>query len=366
MNPENHITVLIKNLSHGGAEKVCVTLCNELTERSYHVELWILDYRDTSLTQQLHENINVIDLKKKNVRKSFFKLLKLLYKQKPSKLLVFNIELAILAILIKKILFLKTEIIFRSINTLSRAFQFPKSIWEKYFAIKAIKLILPYCNKIIAQSKGMKADLVKYFGINENKIYTIPNPAVNLSALDSQTSVPKQQKNDFLFVGRLQAQKGLVNLLKIFERAHKEKPDIRLIIVGDGPEEEKLKAIAASQGLNSSVIFEGYQPTTFEYFSSAKATVLTSLYEGFPNVLVESIATGTPVLAFNCPSGPEDIIIQGVNGILVPDQDINAFTQAVLSVANDEIRFEKQKIIETSKKFSVEVVVNKYEQLLKN
>jgi glycosyltransferase involved in cell wall biosynthesis len=58
------------------------------------------------------------------------------------------------------------------------------------------------------------------------------------------------------------------------------------------------------------------------YYRRAKATLLTSFFEGFPNVLVESIALGTPVISFDCPSGPADIIIPGVNGILVPNQDI--------------------------------------------
>lgn len=360
------ITVLIKNLQHGGAQKVCITICKELVKRNYVLELWILDISKTTLIKQLPQNIKIVDLKEQNVRHSFIKLIKLFRKKKPSNLLIFNVELTILAIIIKRVFSFNTRIIFRSINTLSQAFQFPNSIWEKYFALKVIKLFLPMCDTIIAQSNGMRKDLIKYFNIDENHVITIPNPAINLLMTDPANHSSKMRENDFLFVGRLQPQKGLVNLLKIFADAHKQRSDFRLIIVGEGPEEERLKSLVNSLGLNSSVTLAGYQSNTLKYFEKAKATMLTSVYEGFPNVLVESIAAGTPVISFNCPSGPDDIIEPGINGILVPNQNLKAFTEAILSVANNNIQFSKQKIIKTSKKFSVEVVVDKYEQIIKN
>lgn len=364
MVTSSKITVLIKNLHHGGAQKVCLTLCNELVKRNHTVELWLLDYDKNSLTLQLDKKINVIQLKKKKVRDSVFKLAKLFKKQNPSKILIFNIELTILSIILKQIFGFKTLIYFRSINTLSQVFQFPRTKWEKYVTPKVIRNVLPLCDKIIAQSTGMKQDLISSFKIDEKKVITIHNPAVNLPQNNSQNPVLNIEENYFLFVGRLMAQKGLENLIKIFEMALKQNPDMRLLIVGEGPEEKKLKALTNSLGLSSSISFLGYKQNTSDYYKNAKATVLTSLYEGFPNVLVESIAVGTPVIAFNCPSGPEDIIEPGKNGILVPHMDMKAFTEAILTVANNELQFQKQLIIETSKKFSIEVTVNYYEEIL--
>lgn len=361
----NKITVLIKNLHNGGAQKVCVTLCNELIKRNYPVELWMLDYEESSLTLRLSKDVKIIHLQMKQVKNSTFKLIKLFRKQNPARILIFSIELTILSIFIKKVFRLKTQIFFRSINTLSQIFQFPRTSREKHFTSKLIRVVLPYCDKIIAQSNGMKHDLIANFSIDENKIVVIHNPAVNLSQINKQKTVsPEKEGNYFLFVGRLMPQKRLDVLINIFENITKQIPGLQLVIVGEGPEEEKLKALTARLGLSSSVIFAGFKENTAEFYQNAKATVLTSLYEGFPNVLVESIAAGTPVVSFDCPSGPEDIIEPGINGILVPNQDAEAFAKALISIATDQIQFQKQNVIETSKKFSVETVVNQYEKIL--
>lgn len=358
-----NITLLIKRLNHGGAEKVCVTLCNELIHRKYNVELWILDSRDTVLAKQLNKNVKIKSLKKKHVRNSILSLIQLFLTRKPKHIIIFNIELAILSIAIKSVFFLKTKLIVRSINTLSQAFKSSRKNWKKALTFKMIKYTLPYSNKIIAQSQGMKEDLIENFHIKSTKIATIHNPAFNISTINS-TNNSKILSNEFLYIGRLQPQKGLQNLIRIFNMAYSKNSNIHLTIVGDGPEEIKLKQMSENMGLSSVISFLGYQPDTSPLYKKAKATVLTSLYEGFPNVLVESIAVGTPVIAFDCPSGPKDIITQGVNGILIPNMDFEAFSKAMLSVANDEIQFNKSDIIKTANKFSISTIINKYEEVL--
>jgi glycosyltransferase involved in cell wall biosynthesis len=171
-------------------------------------------------------------------------------------------------------------------------------------------------------------------------------------------------ENEFLFVGRLSPQKGLVNLLKAFKLAYEKNSNIYLTLVGEGTENEMLKKMVVNMGLSSVVSFEGYQENTLSYFKRVKATLLTSFFEGFPNVLVESIAVGTPVIAFNCPSGPEDIILPGVNGILVPHLNVENFSKAILGIANNDIQFNRTEVIDTSKRFSTTTIVKQYEKVL--
>ena len=356
------ITMLSFSLEHGGAEKVCVTLCNELVKRNYDIELWIVNYSETALLRQLDSRVSVFRLNREHVRNCMFPLLKLFVQQKPERILIFHIELAILAIVLKKMFFLKTKIFARSINTLSHAFK--DSPVRNYFMHKVIKNVLPYADRIIAQSNGMREDLIKSFNIENNKITTIYNPAINILANKRSVSEETEIENEFLFVGSLKPQKGLINLLKAFKLAYVKKSNIHLTLVGEGTEKEMLKKMVIDLELSSVVSFEGYQENTMSYFKRVKATLLTSFFEGFPNVLVESIALGTPVIAFNCPSGPEDIIVPGVNGILVPHLDLVEFSNAILAIANGEIHFNKQKIINSATNFSTDGIVRAYESVL--
>jgi glycosyltransferase involved in cell wall biosynthesis len=358
---KNRITILVFSLGHGGAEKVCLSLCNEFVKREFEVELWIANFKETALTKKLDSRIMVFPMHKTNARYTIVPLTKLLLQRKPERILVFHIELAILMIILKKLLFLKTFIIARSINTLSEAFKYPDGFWEKYIAKKAIGFFLPLADRIIAQSTGMRDDLIKYFGIPEEKVITIHNP-VEFSANGFYSGNGIPAKNEFLFVGRLSPQKGLTNMLKAFSLACHETDDMHLTLVGDGPELEHLKNLAKELNIHDKISFEGYQANTQEYYSRAKATLLTSFFEGFPNVLVESIANGTPVISFDCPSGPADIILPGVNGILVPHQDVQEFSKALAAVAKGEISFNRQEVIDSSKRFSTGLVANKYEK----
>lgn len=361
---DNKITMLVFNLDHGGAEKVCVTLCNEFVKLNYDIELWIVDDKKTVLSKILDKNITICNLNKNHVRSSGLQLLKLLIQRKPERILVFHIELAILVIMLKKLFFLKTKIFTRSINTLSQAYYNSKHSWRNYFTLKIIKNVLPYSYKIIAQSNGMREDLIRSFNIDNNKIVTIFNSATNFNGNKPEIVENTNIENDFLFVGRLTPQKGLINLLNAFKLAHGLNSNIHLTLVGEGVEKGKLKKMVVDLGLSHAVAFEGYQENTLSYFKRAKATVLSSIYEGFPNVLVESIAAGTPVISFDCPSGPDDIIVPGVNGILVPHLNVNEFANAILSIANGEIYFNKQEILNSANRFSLDTIVRSYESVL--
>ncbi len=358
------ITMLAFSLEHGGAEKVCVTLCNELVNRNYDTELWIVNYSETALLKQLDNRVSVFRLNREHVRNCLFPLYKLFVQQKPERILIFHIELAILAIVLKKLFFLKTKIFVRSINTLSHAFKDVKWSLRNYLMLKVIKNVMSNAHKIIAQSNGMREDLIKSFKIEKSKIATIYNPAINILANNNSVIEKTNIENEFLFVGRLSPQKGLVNLLKAFKLAYEKNSNIYLTLVGEGTENEMLKKMVVNLGLSSVVSFEGYQENTLSYFKRVKATLLTSFFEGFPNVLVESIALGTPVIAFNCPSGPEDIIVPGVNGILVTHLNVEDFSKAILAVANNDIQFNRTAIIDTSKRFSTTTIVKQYEKVL--
>jgi glycosyltransferase involved in cell wall biosynthesis len=117
-----------------------------------------------------------------------------------------------------------------------------------------------------------------------------------------------------------------------------------------------------SLDLCENVVFEGYQENMIPFYVDAEATLLTSIYEGFPNSLVESICLGTPVVSFDCPSGPGEIIIDGENGYLVENGDVQAMARSLKHLINNPI--DSSKVIATSYKYYSSEIVSQYEREL--
>lgn len=357
------VCLLINTLDSGGAEKVCVTIGNELAKKRYQVDLWVRDKKETTLSKIVDPQINISYLGSKRVRQSIIPLAKLLRSRNPEIILVFDLEFLVIIHFLKKFYNYNFKIIFRSINTLSISYSDRRGIWGKVVWFPLIKYFLGRCDVIIAQSSGMKRDMIISFNISESKIITIHNPAVNLQ-LNGYDHEHINNEFEFLFVGRLNAPKGLFYMIDAFNMALQKEPKLRLTLVGEGPEKAKIQTKIHELNLGKSIILEGYQSNPISYYKRAKATLLTSLYEGFPNVLVESIAVGTPVISFNCPSGPLDIIEPNINGILVEHLNVQGIADAIINVAHGKIAFEKQKVKASAIKFDLSTIIKQYEEVL--
>lgn len=361
---DRSICILNNTLNAGGAEKNCVVLCNELVKKGFEVELWITRLiSDSPLLKLIDERVKVRSVPGKRIRNTITELRKMLLKSTSKTFLIYNIELLVPVYFISKLYGLKLKIIARSITTLSHNYNdqgaIGKRIWFRLIGYTGNKI-----DSIIAQSKGMKEDLVNHFKISESKVTVIPNPSYNFIDNSLLITNNNNYNKNILFAGRLTAAKGLDYLLAIIQIVKNEIPDIHLTIVGTGEVLEDLKNKVINLGLSETISFEGYKSDLSSYYLNAKATVLTSIFEGFPNVLVESISYGTPVISFDCQSGPRDIIIPKVNGILVDYLNVNEFARAIINVVNDDIKFNKADIIESSKRYSLEKIIGQYEKVL--
>jgi len=159
--------------------------------------------------------------------------------------------------------------------------------------------------------------MIKYLGVEENRIKVINNPINNkIEGFVKCNEVIKSNSEKYILcVGRLEHQKAFDVAIRVFAEVVKFFPDITLKIVGEGSMHHQLLNYVESLDLCENVVFEGYQENMIPFYVDAEATLLTSIYEGFPNSLVESICLGTPVVSFDCPSGPGEIIIDGENEI---------------------------------------------------
>lgn len=320
------ITILISSLSGGGAEGVSVNVANSFARDGWTVDLVVLHLKNASYLDRVSEKVNLVVLNVSNARYSTFPLLKYIRNNKPEIIFVFNYELAALLVLARKLLRFKTKIIARNMNTFSKVSNISreKNLWIRIVVKFLIEKYYSKADHIVNQSHAMREDLIKVHPQLKNNSSVIYNPvAKHIEDYSNSLNHNNNIKQDYLLcVGRLEKQKAFHYAIEAFAGISNKFPNLRLKIVGQGRLESHLKQIAIDNGVKDLVDFEGFQKDMIPYYLNARATVLTSIYEGYPNVLVESITLRTPVVAFDCPSGPSEIVKDNLNGYLVNYQDL--------------------------------------------
>jgi glycosyltransferase involved in cell wall biosynthesis len=164
--------------------------------------------------------------------------------------------------------------------------------------------------------------------------------------------------------GRLEHEKGFSYLLEAFAEVRGEVP-AHLIILGEGGLREALEEQARQLGIAEHVHLPGFQDNPFKYMAAADLFVLSSLFEGFGNVVVEAMACGAPVVATDCPYGPGEVITEGESGLLVPLADASALAGAMRRVLGDGALREKlsRHGRERAESFEASQIAEKYGQL---
>jgi GalNAc-alpha-(1->4)-GalNAc-alpha-(1->3)-diNAcBac-PP-undecaprenol alpha-1,4-N-acetyl-D-galactosaminyltransferase len=186
------------------------------------------------------------------------------------------------------------------------------------------RLIYPFCGALVVQTEK---DAKNYSFVSNVKV--VPNP---LDPLEIEEFNKTKREKIVLAVGRLDEQKGFKGLITAFSKL--DRKDWKLIIAGDGPEHQKLQNLIEALKLKN-VELVGRKKNIFDLYAKASIFVLSSKKEGFPNVLLEAMACGCAVVSFDCPYGPSEIIENGVNGILVKNQDFEALGNALQRLMDD-------------------------------
>lgn len=217
---------------------------------------------------------------------------------------------------------------------------------------------------VVIQTDALREWAARF--ISHRAVYVIPNPiSQNIHGGRMEGNGASREKI-VASMGRLDAQKGFDNLLRAFARCARTHPDWSLMIIGEGPERPRLESLAAELGITSRVRLLGRLRDPFEILRCADLFVLASRYEGFPNALVEAMACQLPVVSTDCPSGPREIICNGVDGILVPPDDMSALADAMgrlmeSPLERERLRMRAARVVE---RFSLDRIMKSWSDLL--
>lgn len=172
-----------------------------------------------------------------------------------------------------------------------------------------------------------------------------------------------------IFVGRLEdSVKNISLLLDGYHQSKLPEMNIHLKIMGSGDDRDMLIKKVEDLGIIDTVEFVSFKPDVFPYLKSALFTVLTSRYEGFPRVLIESLSVGTPVVSVDCISGPNEIIINEKNGLLIDNFNVEALTNAMNRMVLDNELYErcKNNSVESTSHLSMKNISEDWNEILQD
>lgn len=361
------LTFVISSLGSGGAERALVLLVEGLLKNGHEVSIVTLYGKETYF-YQVDNRITIYALDIANKSRSFVNaiwnnlsriwvLRQKICSLKPDIVISFLTETNILALLA----LMNTGIaviISEQNNPILDSSGFLWDILRKF--------TYPRATKVVSCSKGVD----DYFDwIAQNKRAVIYNPLTPIT--DDQNTINLSEKVDsdkklLVGMGRLTYQKGFDILLSAFNKIAHKYPQWQLIILGEGELRDELENLRDKLGLNHQVSLPGRIKNPFALLKQSKIFVLSSRYEGFGNVIIEAMGCDCAVISTDCPSGPREIIDGGVNGILVPTEDVSALAVAIERlISNPEEAKKLAKIAkETVVRFSLERIVENWEALI--
>lgn len=230
------------------------------------------------------------------------------------------------------------------------------------------KLLFPRLHRIVCQTKDIAIWFERALRIPRERLIVIPN-VVRSAPPDwkpSRFAGGDRSVKTFVAVGRFDPQKGFDLALPIFERVAQRDANVRLVIVGEGPLQQELLATRSALDLDDRVEFRAPISDLGPLWSEAYALLFTSRYEGFPNVLAEAMAHGVPAVAFDCPTGPSEIVDEGRNGFLVRLGDVDTAVDRCVKLAEQPELRDRMGLeaMDVALRYSFDRVATRWEDLL--
>lgn len=326
------ISFFIRSMNGGGAQRAMVRLATGFAESGHAVEVLTLQ-PEGSFRAELSPAVKLTTLGPKRILNSVPALARHLRQRRPAAVLVTEPACNIIVLLAKLLSGTTTRVLIREGLFPSVAVKEDPYRWTR-LAYRLAPILYRCADVIVAIASDMTTDLARFARLDPARITTIAvNPVVTPALQQLAAEKPDHPwfVDDLpiiLGVGRLDRQKDFMTLLRAFERVRVVRP-CRLLIVGDGPLRGELETARSASRFTEDIDLPGFSVRPFSYMANCSVFVLSSRYEGQPNVLIEALACGAAVVATACPSGPWDILEGGRYGHLVPVGDAQAMAEAI-------------------------------------
>jgi GalNAc-alpha-(1->4)-GalNAc-alpha-(1->3)-diNAcBac-PP-undecaprenol alpha-1,4-N-acetyl-D-galactosaminyltransferase len=356
---EDKFLFVVGSLKKGGAERNTAILANHLVSRGHAVTIALFI---RNIAFELDPRVNIVHVDHKRYKSKIlsalyviFKVRKLVKALRPKRLIAMSRIGSLLA----------TCVLFG--RTVTRFDIYPLIGYKKYKQWQFWFFYnMPWVKYVVCPSEELKEDVTGFF-LNKNKLVTIYNPVpLPRKNEDLIKNIPENRPY-FAIVSRLSRQKNVAQVIETYHRFRIfEKAD--LIILGDGSEMLHLKALVEKLELTDCVKLKGFIGDPHPYMVNAIALINASLREGFPNVVVEALSLGTPVISSLAKTGPKEIIFHGDNGYLFPVGDYEKLGAIMTEIlANKDLYMHlKRNVTKGLDRFTQEKVMDSWEKILMN
>lgn len=313
------ILFVIPNLNGGGAERVFVNYIRSINSKIFDIKIALIEKIGPFINLIPH-GVQIIDLKGKRTRHSFIRLLKCVKQIKPDLIVSTTNRMNILILLVSKLINKQIKICVYEPSMPSA--QFGHKHLQFYY-LWLIRYLYPKADRVIAQTKEMKSEINQYYKISHKIIDVIINPVdkqfIDYNVKNKITPFTNKTIN-IVASGRIQYEKGYDFLIKSFAKVIEIDQRFKLYILGNiGSQSyfEKLKSIIKKNKLEEHIIFLGFKINPFPYYKFADLFVLSSLWEGLPNVVLEVLYLQTPLVVTDCIPFFYEVIEEGKNGYII-------------------------------------------------
>lgn len=333
------VALFLPSLEGGGAERVFLTLAELFATRGLAVDL-VVARREGPLLAQVPPAVRLIDLGVSRPSRGIPALIHYLRHEQPRALLSALTHANLAAAIAHRLARVDGRCVLSERADLRLTLQEEKQPLDRWLVVTLGKKVYPWSSAVVAVSRGVASSVQQVFGLSSEQVRVIYNPIdVDRIRAAAQTpaSFPWADTHPvFIAVGRLSRQKNYPLLLRAFHRVRAHIP-CHLAIIGEGSERVLLESMIQQMGLRNDVWLAGYRENPWSFVAKACALVLSSDWEGLPNVLIEALAVKVPIIATNCPSGPAEVLDGGRYGILTPPGDHEALAAAMLRILSRDI-----------------------------